>query len=160
VVKRPAKSKRTFGLKPSDFPRNVRHHVDQDYVDTLSPEDKAYLAEFNEHFYGASFTVDTQDWSPDDRRISYRRKNAINADLYSIANSVGHVHHPENLDDLGEDKPQDWNPQPLYQNTPEYTHALAELRAAIDVRPPNPVLIATVRRRLEKFIVWPSQSPK
>lgn len=78
------KKKNLHGLRPATFPRSVRWRVDQDYTDKLSPEDRQFLAEFNDAYYGADFRgTDPDDWGPEERRERYRAKNAANRDLYS-----------------------------------------------------------------------------
>ena len=70
------------GLAAATFPRSVAWRVDQDYAEVLSTEDRRWLAEFNDAFYGADFRGVTEGrWSTDERREVYRAKNAANRDL-------------------------------------------------------------------------------
>jgi len=72
----------TTGLAASTFPRSVAWRVDQDYADRLSLDERQWLADFNDRFYGADFRGETNvTWSTDERREVYRAKNAANRDL-------------------------------------------------------------------------------
>ena len=72
-------------LAPATFPRSVAWRVDQDYVATLAPEHKEWLAQFNDRFYGADFRGETSvAWSTDERREVYRAKNAANRDVMTV----------------------------------------------------------------------------
>lgn len=69
-------------LSPASFPRSVAWRVDADYVRDLGPEDRAWLAAFNDRYYGADFRGESPaEWSVADRRESYRAKNAANRDM-------------------------------------------------------------------------------
>lgn len=73
-------------LTPATFPRSVAWRVDQDYVATLAPEHKEWLAQFNDRFYGADFRGESEvTWSTDERREVYRAKNRANRDLMTCA---------------------------------------------------------------------------
>ena len=75
----------TTGLAASTFPRSVAWRVDQDYADRLGPEDRQWLAAFNDNFYGADFRdTSLETWSTDARREVYRAKNAANRDLMTV----------------------------------------------------------------------------
>lgn len=70
------------GLAAATFPRSVAWRVDQDYTDRLTPDERGWLAEFNDAFYGADFRgVAEERWSTNERREVYRAKNAANRDL-------------------------------------------------------------------------------
>lgn len=75
----------SLGLAAATFPRSVAWRVDQDYTDRLSPDERRWLAEFNDAFYGADFRGVTEErWSTDERRVVYRAKNAANRDLMTV----------------------------------------------------------------------------
>jgi hypothetical protein len=60
--------------------------VDQDYADRLSADERRWLAEFNDRFYGADFRGEAEvSWSTEDRRAVYRDKNRANRDLMTCA---------------------------------------------------------------------------
>jgi hypothetical protein len=70
--------------------------VDQDYVSTLAPEHKEWLAQFNDRFYGADFRGPAvHEWSTDERREVYRAKNAANRDLMTCEAPTHGVDVPE-----------------------------------------------------------------
>jgi len=70
------------GLAAATFPRSVAWRVDQDYAERLSTDERQWLAEFNDSYYGADFRgVVEGRWSTDERREVYRAKNAANRDL-------------------------------------------------------------------------------
>ena len=72
-------------LAPSTVPRSVAWRVDQDYVSTLAPKHKEWLAQFNDRFYGADFRGESEvTWSTDERREVYRAKNRANRDLMTV----------------------------------------------------------------------------
>lgn len=72
-------------LSPRAYARSVSWRVDQDYLDQLGPDERRWLAGFLDRYYGADHRPDGSghDWSTDDKRVSYRDKNAANRDLYS-----------------------------------------------------------------------------
>jgi len=75
----------TTGLAASTFPRSVAWRVDQDYADFLSADERQWLADFNDRFYGADFRGETSvAWSTDERREVYRAKNAANRDVMTV----------------------------------------------------------------------------
>lgn len=57
--------------------------MDQDYIDSLSPEEKDWLNRFNEEWLGANFNHPGQviHDSPEAKREIYNRNNARNRDL-------------------------------------------------------------------------------
>lgn len=56
--KRKPKKKTLWGLEPRTFGRSVRNYIDQDYSKQLSREEKEWLSQFNEEFYGNSVKSD------------------------------------------------------------------------------------------------------
>ena len=115
------------GLYPRNFPKTVSGYVDQDYVHTLSPKEKEWLARFNDEHYGACFRGNSEA-TPEERRESYRRKNSANADLYGIAATrLGEL--PSTLADTQDER--DHAAGPEYLDTPEYREALARYRALL-----------------------------
>lgn len=73
---------------PKAFPRTVVDLVDQDYGHKLSAEEKAWLAQFNDEFYGAAFTDDSFHGEAG-RRELYLTKNHRNEDVYGRCLRVG-----------------------------------------------------------------------
>lgn len=49
------KSKKLWGLEVRTFSRGARQYMDQDYVKDLSDDDKRWLSDFNETYYGNKF---------------------------------------------------------------------------------------------------------
>lgn len=73
-------------LNPATFPKSVAWRVDQDYLGSLSKDEKGWLAEFNDRYYGADFRGESvQRWSTEQRREVYRDKNRANRDLMTCA---------------------------------------------------------------------------
>jgi len=70
--------------------------VDYDYAHRLPPEERTWLGQFTDRFYGADFRGPSEgEWSDDARRAQYRAKNAANRDIY--AHAEGHA--PEDLEE-------------------------------------------------------------
>lgn len=86
------------GLEKGLFSRIKQEYFEgDDYSHTLSDEDKAYLAQFNEEFLGANLTTKKnkkynrkENLHGDEYSKSiYHSNNARNRDLYSRAKGVG-----------------------------------------------------------------------
>jgi hypothetical protein len=129
-------------LAPSTFPRSVAWRVDQDYVATLGPSERAWLAQFNDRFYGADFRGESEaTWSTDERREVYRDKNRANRDLMTCALPVD-VEVPHEAVELEEAVVDDL----AHLDAAEYKTAREAYRA--DPSPANRVrLHATTKRR-------------
>ena len=79
-----------FGLEVKSFPKHKQWRVDQDYVKTLSPEEKAWLNKFNQEYYRNRFSKEGDlHNSPELKRACYSNENAANRDLYSIKDVGG-----------------------------------------------------------------------
>lgn len=129
-------------LAPATFPRSVAWRVDQDYVSTLAPEHKEWLAQFNDRFYGADFRGESEvTWSTDERREVYRAKNRANRDLMTCALPVD-VEAPHETIELEDAVIDDL----AHLETAEYKVARETYRA--DPSPANRVrLHRTTKRR-------------
>lgn len=143
--------------------------VDQDYVEKLDAETRKWLAEFNDHHHGASFSpTDAQAWSTDERRAAYRAKNASGRDAYTIHEVSGRVSHipdlerktpsgrPRSFDPVAAPE-LDLAPTPGYLDAAEYKAALAEYRAAMPDRgfskdAPLTPKFRRARARLERLV--------
>lgn len=91
------------GLAAATFPRSVAWRVDQDYADRLSSDERRWLAEFNDAFYGADFRgVPEERWSTSVRREVYRAKNAANRDLMTCDVPAHGLDVPEETVELEE----------------------------------------------------------
>jgi hypothetical protein len=129
------------GLAAATFPRSVAWRVDQDYADRLNPDERGWLAEFNDAFYGADFRgVPEGRWSTDERREVYRAKNAANRDLMTVDIPHHGVDFPEELVEL-DDVPLDDGPL----ENPRYKTARDAYRK--DPSPANRVRLNQARRR-------------
>lgn len=72
-------------LSPHSHPRSVAWRVDMDYTHRLGPEDRAWLAAFVDRHYAGDFRGDVgPDYSTEERRASYRAKNAANRDVMTV----------------------------------------------------------------------------
>lgn len=70
--------------------------MDYDYTDRLPPEERTWLGQFTDRFYGADFRgPSSADWTDEARKAQYRIKNAANRDIYAHAEG----HGPEGLED-------------------------------------------------------------
>ena len=91
------------GLAAATFPRSVAWRVDQDYAERLSTDERQWLAEFNDSYYGADFRgVVESRWSTDERREVYRAKNAANRDLMTCDVPAHGLDLPEETVELDE----------------------------------------------------------
>ena len=129
-------------LAPATFPRSVAWRVDQDYVSTLAPEHKEWLAQFNDRYYGADFRGEsTAPWSTNERREVYRDKNRANRDMMTCALPVD-VEVPDETVELEETVVDDL----VHLDQKEYKVAREAYRA--DPSPANRVrLHQTTKRR-------------
>lgn len=151
------KSKSTYKTKrlsrgPIDYARNVRWKWDCDYLDKLSPEEKAWFEKFNEAYIGADSKA-LADWPTKARKETYQQKNAANRDLYAITNAGDLLQFPDKpIDPTDPSLDKDWAATPLHLDDPLYRELRRELREAIDTRPVDVVRVANLRRKLEIFV--------
>ena len=129
-------------LAPATFPRSVAWRVDQDYVGVLTPNEKEWLAQFNDRYYGADFRGESEvAWSTDERRRVYRDKNRANRDLMTCALPV-EAEVPQEAVELEETTVDDL----AHLDAAEYKTAREAYRA--DPSPANRVrLHRTTKRR-------------
>ena len=130
-------------LVAATYPRSVAWRVDVDYASTLAPEDKVWLGQFLDRYYGADFRGESEaEWSTDDRREVYRDKNRANRDLMTCALPVDDLDVPDPVVDLEETVADDLP----HLDGAEYKKAREAYRA--DPSPANRVrLHATTKRR-------------
>lgn len=80
-------------LKKGLNSRVRQEYLDMDYIDKLSPDEKAFLDKFAGEYYGGSFNKDGTDLTANDNegyREAYDRNNARNRCLYGqVRNKVG-----------------------------------------------------------------------
>jgi hypothetical protein len=90
-------------VRSLQMPRSVSAYYDYDYLHKLSPKDLAWLLEFTNRYLRASFTKGApDDWSQEEKREAYRRKNSANRDsMYRTADLAG----------LLNDDPEDFYPE-------------------------------------------------
>ena len=129
------------GLAAATFPRSVAWRVDQDYADQLGQDERRWLAEFNDAFYGADFRgVAEERWSTNERREVYRAKNAANRDLMTCDVPTHGLDLPEDSIEFDElildDGPLD---------EPKYKTAREAYR--LEPSPANRVRLNQARRR-------------
>jgi hypothetical protein len=69
------------------YPKSVAWSVDQDYWHNLSKDERAWLHKFNLRYYNADFSSSkadsSADWSREEKRASYNRKNTANRDVFT-----------------------------------------------------------------------------
>ena len=129
------------GLAAATFPRSVAWRVDQDYAERLSTDERQWLAEFNDSYYGADFRgVAEGRWSTNERREVYRAKNAANRDLMTCDVPTHGLDLPEDSIEFDElvldDGPLD---------EPKYKTAREAYR--LEPSPANRVRLNQARRR-------------
>ena len=123
------KAKNLHGLNARTFPQSVRWKVDQDYLGKLTPEEKEWLSRFNDCFIGADFRGDDEKtWTPEERRVVYRAKNAAGRDVFTSGLVDVGRHIPERKTDFSDENPE----TPAYLNSKQYKEALSEFREEID----------------------------
>lgn len=129
-------------LVAGTFPRSVAWRVDQDYVERLGPDERQWLAEFNDRFYGADFRgASSTDWTDDERKRAYRDKNCANRDLMTCDVPAHGLDVPEETVELDELRLEDDGPL----DDPRYKTAREAYRN--DPTPANRVRLNQARRR-------------
>lgn len=81
-----SKKKPQYGLRKTSFARPVQDYVDMDYIEKLSPEEKAWLNNFNQGYYGGKAELLYPD-NTEKRREIWRENNSRNRDLYALASA-------------------------------------------------------------------------
>ncbi len=103
--------------------------VDFDYRQKLSPTDRAWLRDFAERYYGASFAGpdgETGKWTTEQRRERYRSRNSSNRDSYTA--EILTDPRPGHESDRVAPEGQDESPTPAYLETTAYKSALRAFR--------------------------------
>ena len=130
------------GLAAATFPRSVAWRVDQDYTDRLGQDERRWLAEFNDAFYGADFRgVAEERWSTNERREVYRAKNAANRDLMTCDVPTHGLDLPEDSIEFDELALDDDGP------LDELKYKTAREAYRLDPSPANRVRLNQARRR-------------
>lgn len=128
-------------LSAKSYPRSVAWRVDVDYLAKLNPDEQAWLAAFLDRHYAGDFRGDVgPEWTTEERRASYRDKNAANRDLMtcSIPSDSPPPDPSIDFDDL---EPDDG----LDVDSAQYRSARAAFRA--EPTPANRVRLARARIR-------------
>lgn len=88
---------RNVGLDGRKFSKVKQEYHDIDYVDKLSDKDKAWLSSFMEEDLGARFNHPGKKIyrKKADRIASFRRNNARQRDMYSLAKATGLINDGE-----------------------------------------------------------------
>lgn len=142
-----AKLKLPHGLNSKTFPLSVREFVEIDYISKLGPEEREWLARFNDRYHGADFRRDDGETPDEQRREAYNRKNKANNDVYAVSRATGLAvstvrdHDGGDRDILGVIAADvlDTTEPPPYLASPEYRKALARVRALLPKNPRNKV---------------------
>lgn len=90
-VRKTKKPSKLWGLEARTFSRGARHLMDQDYFDKLSPEEKQWLSDFNETYYGNKYPnkstkgrkTNMFDKAGIPRKETYNATNARNRDIHA-----------------------------------------------------------------------------
>jgi hypothetical protein len=124
---------------PTMYPKHYRWRVDYDYLDRLTPDEAAWLAQFTDEEVAGDFRYEepfTEDQEA--RRAVWREKKR------SERNFKSGFGEPSSLDTSADEVPPaaayhpealgapDLAPTPEYLSTLEYKDAVAALRDAID----------------------------
>ena len=121
-------------LSPNLVPRERRWMVDADYVDSLSPEDAKYLAQFLDEYYRADYRyAEPMHDTAELRSERYGMQNANHRDTYSLKQASGELVYGIPVDRRTADT-LDLMPSPRYLNSEEYKTVVAEMRKLADVR--------------------------
>lgn len=170
------------GLYARNFPRDRRWAIDQDYADKLTPDEKAWLAEFNDRYYGGDFRDSDPDvWDPPARSVVNRDKHASAADALTLAGLEGGAgvvplapdgdpdSTPRDGSATGDNgnpsqSVRDWTRTPEYQDDPDYKAARAEYRQQLrqgrrDREPVASPTLERARRKLNRLIPPASSAP-
>lgn len=97
------------GLHARNFPAPLREFIDVDYLDRLSPEEKAWLAKFNDEFHGGCFRANPLHGEQAQRRAIWRAKKAARHDALGVAKATSALEYP---DGAFEEESQSWESIP------------------------------------------------
>jgi hypothetical protein len=132
VTKPKAPDRKDHALRKKHHNASTREFVDIDYAHKLSPEERAWMSDFLDGHYNARFrTEGTRDWSDEEKREAYRRKNDRNKDALTAAQNRDGVDALEDHPDLTPDAPPDWSDSPAYLDSPEYKAARERVRSLL-----------------------------
>lgn len=151
-----SKGRNVYGLYRRNHPRSISWRVDYDYTDRLSPEEREWLSEFTDRFYGGDFRGDPgQEWSPAERRKAYVDKNVANVDLYSALDGANLLDPIDEQFELESPK-VDVGPTPSFLSTDDYKSAVNQFRSHLapgrkPVSPEDTPAFRAARRRLERI---------
>lgn len=160
------KARNYHGLYPRNFAKDRRWAIDQDYLDKLSPDEREWLASFNDAYYGGDFRAsDESEWGPKERSSVNRDKHASAADALTLANlAEGGTAEFEDEDHPG--ARQDWSRPPEYLESPEYKETREKFRSALrqgrrDREPVPSLPLEHARRKLSRIVPPPApQTPR
>lgn len=109
------------------YPRNVFPYLDYDYVQRLSPKERAWLDTFSAEFYNGEF-----DTSPGATPLHRDEKQRAELGLikWHRVRDIYERSPRAEVQDVTADA-VDYSPAPEYLKTPEYREALNEFRAQI-----------------------------
>lgn len=81
------------GLKKELHPKSRWEYLDQDYAKELTDEEKKFLSDFNEEYYGGNFQHSGKKLHKGvkAKRECYTRNNARNRDMYTFSHVRGWV---------------------------------------------------------------------
>lgn len=81
------------GLTPSVNARPRWEHIDHDYIDQLSNEEKQWLSNFNEEWLSGNFKHKGKKFhkTKKEKRACYSRNNSRNRDVMSLYRNTGWV---------------------------------------------------------------------
>ena len=85
------------GLAPNVNSKLKWEYMDQDYIDSLTEEEKLYLSNFMDEYMGGNFQHPGKKLhkTKKEKRECYTRNNARNRDLYAIFRTRGGINNIE-----------------------------------------------------------------
>jgi hypothetical protein len=169
--KRKFKTPPEHGLYAKNYTKPVQWKVDFDYLDKLSDEERRWLSDFSNSYYGGDFRSQHGSvWFPHERREAHVAKNAARRDVYAlgqVSNRVDFIPDLEKPPRVEESKAPrfeipanpkaDFSPTPEYLNSESYRAAVEEYRDSLPQRGRgrkswDPRRHEAAKKRLERVI--------
>lgn len=125
------KGGKAFGALARHFPKGTQWKLDYDYLAKLSPEERQWLANFNDAYYGGDFreAPGSQDaWPHDERLDIWSNKNTERIEAFAQA-AAANIAPSEIIDDLTPGGEFDPDATPTYLDDEQYKQARTHFRS-------------------------------